>query len=90
MKKFDHINIVKFIELMTTKRSLYIITEMCMDGDLKKLLIRKKLTEQEVIQFCRDNMANFKAPKTVVFGELPKTSTGKIQKFMLRDRAKEL
>jgi fatty-acyl-CoA synthase len=35
-------------------------------------------------------MAHFKAPKTVVFGELPKTSTGKIQKFVLRDRAKEL
>ncbi|WP_086480430.1 acyl-CoA synthetase [Oceanospirillum sanctuarii] len=49
-----------------------------------------ELTEAEVIQFCRDNMANFKAPKNVVFGDLPKTSTGKIQKFMLRDRAKEL
>ena len=48
------------------------------------------LTEAEVIQFCRDSMAHFKAPKTVVFGDLPKTSTGKIQKFMLRDRAKEL
>jgi len=35
-------------------------------------------------------MARFKAPKTVVFGPLPKTSTGKIQKFVLRDRAKTL
>ncbi|MEH6626413.1 MAG: acyl-CoA synthetase [Motiliproteus sp.] len=49
-----------------------------------------ELTEREVIQFCRDNMANFKAPKSVVFGGLPKTSTGKIQKFMLRSQAKEL
>jgi fatty-acyl-CoA synthase len=43
-----------------------------------------------IIAFCREHMAHFKAPKTVVFGELPKTSTGKIQKFVLRDRAKEL
>ena len=44
-------------------------------------------TEQEIIAFCRDNMARFKAPKTVVFGELPKTSTGKVQKFVLREQA---
>ncbi|KUJ85331.1 acyl-CoA synthetase [Ruegeria marisrubri] len=47
-------------------------------------------TEAELIAFCRDNMAHFKAPKTVVFGALPKTSTGKIQKFILRDRARAL
>lgn len=47
-------------------------------------------TEQEIIAFCRDNIAHFKCPKTVVFGALPKTSTGKIQKFILRDRAKSL
>ena len=44
-------------------------------------------TAEEVIEFCRDNMARFKCPKFVVFGELPKTSTGKVQKFVLRDRA---
>lgn len=49
-----------------------------------------QVTEQEIIQFCRDNMAHFKAPKTIVFGELPKTSTGKIQKFVLRDQVKSL
>ena len=49
-----------------------------------------EVTEQEVIDFCRANMAHFKAPKTVVFGELPKTSTGKIQKFVLRERARAL
>ncbi|MCH7824648.1 MAG: acyl-CoA synthetase [Acidobacteria bacterium] len=41
----------------------------------------------ELIEYCRDNMAHFKAPKHVVFGPLPKTSTGKIQKFVLRERA---
>jgi fatty-acyl-CoA synthase len=47
-------------------------------------------SEQEIIDFCRDNMARFKAPRKVVFGPLPKTSTGKIQKFELRARAKLL
>ena len=45
-------------------------------------------TEAEIIEFCRRHMARFKAPKRVVFGTLPKTSTGKIQKFMLREQAK--
>ena len=44
------------------------------------------LTADEVVAFCRENMAGYKIPKTIVFGELPKTSTGKIQKFVLRDR----
>jgi len=46
-----------------------------------------ELTAEEVIAWCRDNMARYKVPRTVVFGELPKTSTGKIQKFVLRERA---
>ena len=46
-------------------------------------------TEAEIIAFCREHLARFKAPKSVVFGPLPKTSTGKIQKFVLRDRAKD-
>ncbi|MBT5108706.1 MAG: long-chain-fatty-acid--CoA ligase [Rhodospirillaceae bacterium] len=46
--------------------------------------------EAEIIAYCRDNMAHFKAPKTVVFGPLPKTSTGKIQKFVLREHARSL
>ena len=50
----------------------------------------RNLTEDALIAFCRDNMARFKVPKTVVFDELPKTSTGKIQKFVLRDRARAL
>ena len=48
------------------------------------------VSEQDIIDFCRANMARFKAPKKVVFGELPKTSTGKIQKFALRERVKQL
>ena len=47
-------------------------------------------TEEELIQFCRDNLAHFKCPKKVVFADLPKTSTGKIQKFILREQAKAL
>ena len=47
-------------------------------------------TEDEIIEFCRNNMARYKVPKNVIFGELPKTSTGKVQKFVLRDRAKEI
>ena len=46
--------------------------------------------EAEIIEFCRANMAGFKIPRTVIFGPLPKTSTGKIQKFVLRERAREL
>lgn len=46
--------------------------------------------EADIIQWCREHLASFKVPKTVVFGELPKTSTGKIQKYVLRDRAKAL
>ena len=46
-----------------------------------------EITEKEMIAFCREHMAHFKAPKDIVFGPLPKTSTGKIQKFLLRDRA---
>ncbi|SFM71517.1 fatty-acyl-CoA synthase [Pseudonocardia ammonioxydans] len=44
-------------------------------------------TEQEIVEHVRERLARFKAPKRVVFGELPKTSTGKIQKFVLRDEA---
>jgi fatty-acyl-CoA synthase len=47
-------------------------------------------TAEDIIAFCRANMAGFKIPRTVVFGPLPKTSTGKIQKFVLREDAKKL
>lgn len=47
-------------------------------------------TEGQIIAFAREHMAHFKCPKTVVFGDLPKTSTGKVQKFVLRERARNL
>ena len=50
----------------------------------------KEASSDEIISFCKENMAGFKRPKYVIFGELPKTSTGKIQKFELRKKAKEI
>jgi fatty-acyl-CoA synthase len=47
-------------------------------------------TADDIIAFCRENLAKFKVPKTIVFGDLPKTSTGKVQKFVLRDKARAL
>jgi fatty-acyl-CoA synthase len=46
----------------------------------------KELTQEALIAFCREHIAHFKAPTSVVFGPLPKTSTGKIQKFRLREK----
>ena len=48
-----------------------------------------EVTAEDIIAWCRDHMARFKCPRHVVFAELPKTSTGKIQKFVLREMAKE-
>ena len=50
----------------------------------------KPVTAEDVIAYCRARMAGYKIPRTIVFGPLPKTSTGKIQKFVLRDSAKAL
>ncbi|GBD44853.1 Long-chain-fatty-acid--CoA ligase [bacterium HR40] len=49
-----------------------------------------RATAEDIVAFCRERLARFKVPRTVVFGPLPKTSTGKIQKFELRERAKRL
>lgn len=46
-----------------------------------------KSTEAEIIAFCRDQIAHFKCPSAVEFGDLPKTSTGKVQKYVLREKA---
>lgn len=46
--------------------------------------------EQEIIKFCLDHLPHFMAPKSVIFEEIPKTATGKIQKFILREKAKAL
>jgi fatty-acyl-CoA synthase len=47
-------------------------------------------TAEEIVEHCRANLARYKCPRHVVFGELPKTSTGKIQKFVLRERTREV
>ncbi len=49
----------------------------------------KEATAEEIIEFCKQHLARFKVPKDVVITEIPKTSTGKLQKFVLRDWAKE-
>mgnify|MGYP001257652612 FL=1 len=49
-----------------------------------------KIGAEDIIKYCQENMARFKAPKFVDFGPLPKTSTGKIQKFELRKKAEEI
>jgi fatty-acyl-CoA synthase len=49
-----------------------------------------EVTERDIIKHCRAHLAHFKAPRAVVFGVLPKTSTGKIQKFVLRQQAKSV
>ncbi|NLR74483.1 acyl-CoA synthetase [Leeia aquatica] len=46
--------------------------------------------EAELLQWCREHLAHYKVPKRVLLGELPKTSTGKVQKFVLRDRARQM
>jgi fatty-acyl-CoA synthase len=57
-------------------------------GEVPKAFVALKpgasASEAEIIDFCRERMAHFKCPKHVAFGELPKTSTGKVQKFVLR------
>ena len=47
-------------------------------------------TAEDLIAWCREHLARFKIPRTVVFGPLPKTSTGKMQKFALREQARAL
>jgi len=55
-----------------------------------ELKLDSQVSETELIDFCADNMARFKRPKRIVFGELPRTATGKIQKNVLRETAKKL
>jgi fatty-acyl-CoA synthase len=59
-------------------------------GEVPKAFVVKKadavVTEEEIIAFCRERMAHFKCPKAVEFGPLPKTATGKIQKYVLRQK----
>ncbi len=50
----------------------------------------KAASAEDILEWCRQGLAKFKVPKHVVFTELPKTSTGKIQKFKLREKAKDV
>jgi 3-(methylthio)propionyl---CoA ligase len=50
----------------------------------------ESVSEADLIAFCRENLAHFKCPRAIIFGELPKTTTGKIQKFRLREQARDL
>jgi fatty-acyl-CoA synthase len=55
----------------------------------KAFVVLKKdqeASEEEIIEFCKERVARFKAPAAVEFGDLPKTSTGKVQKFVLREK----
>ena len=59
-------------------------------GEVPKAFVTLKsgmdASEEEIIEHCRTRLARFKVPKAIAFGELPKTSTGKIQKYVLRKR----
>tara|TARA_Y100000996_G_scaffold77954_1_gene52690 strand:- start:4507 stop:5124 length:618 start_codon:yes stop_codon:yes gene_type:complete len=59
-------------------------------GEVPKAFVSPRdganLSEQEIIDFCKERIARFKAPKYVEFGDLPKTATGKIQKYVLREK----
>ena len=58
-------------------------------GEVPKAFVTRKPGEEmpgeEIIEFCKERIARFKAPKYVEFGELPKTATGKVQKYLLRE-----
>ena len=47
-------------------------------------------TEADIRNYCREHLAHYKVPKAVVFGQIPKTSTGKLQKFLLRQQAQDM
>jgi fatty-acyl-CoA synthase len=59
-------------------------------GEVPKAFVtlkpQREASAEEIIEHCRGQLAGFKVPKAIEFGDLPKTSTGKIQKFLLRDR----
>ncbi|KAM3147681.1 hypothetical protein pb186bvf_000009 [Paramecium bursaria] len=59
ISKLNHINIVHFIELLSTKKSLFIITEMCRNGDLKQLISQKNISEQQAIGIMRQILCGF-------------------------------
>ena len=75
---------------LKVKLGLFFLLIIILSISVVTLKKEAKATEDELVQFCRDNLAHFKCPSKVIFTELPKTSTGKIQKFVLRKQAKSL
>ena len=55
-----------------------------------KGLVDDPAAAEELTAWCKKNLAGYKVPRTIVFAEIPKTSTGKIQKFKLREMAKDV
>jgi fatty-acyl-CoA synthase len=59
-------------------------------GEVPKAFVMRRpaveVTGEAIMQFCRERLARFKCPHDVVFGDLPKTATGKIQKYVLREQ----
>jgi fatty-acyl-CoA synthase len=59
-------------------------------GEVPKAFVVKRpgaeVASEDIIQFCRERIARFKCPRDVIFGDLPKTATGKIQKYVLREQ----
>ncbi|CAI5531062.1 unnamed protein product [Closterium sp. Naga37s-1] len=66
------------------------VTDAATAGGVEMVGSGQVVSEEDIILFCREHLPHFMAPKSVVFGALPKTATGKIQKFLLRERAKQL
>ena len=67
------------------------VVKLCvLDGVSRRWIMDEmKETPEEIIEFCKQHLARFNVPKDVIITEIPKTSTGKLQKFILRDWAKE-
>ena len=57
---------------------------------LENFISRQELTADELVSYCRKELAGFKIPKKVVFGPIDKTSTGKVQKYLLREKAEQV
>ena len=88
--------VINWIELAATKQRVQ-LASFCLIRIEKSATSTARLIQRnepnhkkELIDFCKETLAKFKVPKKIEFCELPKTSTGKIQKFELRKKAKEL
>jgi acyl-CoA synthetase (AMP-forming)/AMP-acid ligase II len=67
-----------------------VMASLLLDGGWAAPVERQLATAEELIAWCRSHLAAYKCPRYVVFADIPKTSTGKLQKFKLREVAKEM